>query len=143
MDFYTIVLIVAIILLIAVLTGLSLMLKKVGTTTAFPPTSNTCPDGWSSATDSSGNITCTSGTTNKPSRYDVDSTYSKNSPGYINWYYSTTGNFNGGVTASSTDTTTGSLTINKGIVKNICDQQRWANANKIIWDGVTNSNAKC
>jgi len=142
MDFYTIVLIIAIILLILALTALSLMLTKVGTTTTFPPISNTCPDGWTSSTDSNGNITCTSGTTNKPSTYDVSGAYSKNSPGYINYYYSSDPKFIGGVT-STKETTVGSISINKGIVKNVCDQKTWSDANKIIWDGVTNSNASC
>jgi ABC-type antimicrobial peptide transport system permease subunit len=140
MNFYTIVLIIAIVLLILSLTALSLMLTKVGTTTAFPPISNTCPDGWTSGKDSSGNITCTSDKTNKPSRYDVNSAYSKNSPGYINYYYSSDPKFLGGVTSIPGATT---ISINKGIVKNVCDQKTWSDANKIIWDGVTNSNASC
>jgi len=144
MNFYTIVLIIAIVLLILALTGLSLMLTKVGTTTAFPPIVNTCPDGWTSGKDSSGNITCTSGESKNRSSvlYDVNSGYSKNSPGYINYYYSSDAKFIGGVT-SAKETTIGSISINKGIVKNVCDQKTWADANKIIWDGVTNSNAKC
>ena len=140
MDFYTIVLIIAIILLILALTGLSLMLTQVGSTKAFPPIINTCPDGWTASTDGSGNPICTSGTTNKPPIYDVSGAYSKNSPGYINYYYSTDPKFVGGVTSTQEAT---SLTINKGIVKNVCDQKTWADANKIIWDGVTNSNANC
>jgi hypothetical protein len=142
MDFYTIVLIIAVVLLILALTGLSLMLTQVGTTTSFPPISNTCPDGWTAGSpDGSGNITCTSSasTTNKPSTYDVNGAYSKNSPGYINYYYSSE-KFLGGVTSTNGAQ---SISINKGIVKNVCDQKTWSDANKIIWDGVTNSNAKC
>lgn len=144
MNFYTIVLIIAIVLLILALTGLSLMLTKVGTTTSFPPISNTCPDGWTSGTDGSGNITCTSAGSNVPDRYDVNDSYSKNSPGYINSYYSSGPKFSGGVSSENvTSLTTKKISINKGIVKNVCDQKTWADANKIIWDGVTNSNANC
>lgn len=155
MDFYTIVLIIAVVLLILALTGLSLMLTQVGTTTSFPPISNTCPDGWTAGSpDVSGNITCTSNGKNVPTanyssgttttKYPVGNKDSgKNSTGYINYFYSSE-KFLGGVTATQTAADqVPSLMINKGIVKNVCDQKTWADANKIIWDGVTNSNAKC
>ena len=156
MNFYTIVLIIAICLLILVLTGLGLMLTKVGTTKTFPPIVNTCPDGWTSDTtnkdkcNSDGkNIPVTEITYKNSKNVEVttpypvgDNTWSKNSTGYINYYYSN-GNFAGGVTGESRAGADLSLFINKGIVKDVCDQKTWADANGIIWDGVTNSNAKC
>ena len=143
MDFYTIVLIVAIILLIATLTGLSLMLTKVGTTTSFPTYSNTCPDGW---TDSSG--VCTSRGANVPKTYPIGtSSWSSNSTGYINYFY-TSGNYPSSTITASTSgspnyTLNGNITLDTSKLKLVCDQQTWAKANKITWDGVTNNNVKC
>ena len=143
MDFYTIVLIIAIVLLIAVLTGLGLMLTKVGTTADFPPTVSDCPDGWTN-----NNGICTpNGSNNIPTKiyssfgsgtstYPIGtSTSSPNSVAYINWFYSQNRGVNG---SASTD-----LMIDTNKLKNVCDRKIWANANGIIWNGVTNSNAKC
>jgi hypothetical protein len=141
MTFYSIVLIIAIILLIVILTCLGLLMKK-GTTNDFPSYANSCPDNWSS--DGSGN--CTSNMKNIPKEYIIDKTYSSNSPGYINFYYND-GTFKTGATATQLPNSNmyvpSTLKINTNILKSVCDQKTWSTANNIQWDGVTNSNAKC
>ena len=137
MDFYTIILIISVIILILVLTGLGLMLTKVGSTGNFPPTPSPCPDGWNSQGSS---CTGTSGI-NFPNTYPKNATYSKNSPGYINWYFGSRGISNTG--GETPQVLLSNITLDTNTFKNVCDQKIWANANKITWDGVTNSNAKC
>ena len=115
MDFYTIILIISVIILILVLTGLGLMLTKVGSTGNFPPTPSPCPDGWNSQGSS-----CTGNSgSNFPNTYPNNAGYSKNSPGYINWYFSSRGvSTNGG-----SDTTAPiDITLDTNTFKNVCDR---------------------
>ena len=141
MDFYTIVIIIAIVLLIAVLTGLGLMLTKVGTTAVFPDVVRACPDGWYSndgkcSSNGSTNVRYTSiGAINYPT--DGTRAMSKNSTSYINLYYNTD-DFKDAAYYYN-----GDIIVDPSKMKNICDQKTWANANGIVWDGVTNSNTKC
>jgi len=115
-----IVMTIAVVFLILILSAVGIiMLFTKNNNQIFPPTSSKCPDYWTLGADG---VTCTSSGTN-----------------------------NGSVTAAgpvqSVDgniiklNTSHSSFTEIGMTKT-CGQKRWANLNKIEWDGVSNYN-KC
>jgi hypothetical protein len=119
----------ALLILILALTymGILMMYYKKKTNTSFPPMVATCPDYWNYNPTSN---TCT-----------VPGVGSKNT----GKYYKTTpngfiGNKNYPVTNGSFDPTNPAWSIAGSNA--VCNQKVWANANGIIWDGVTN-NSNC
>lgn len=130
MDFYTIVLIIAVVLLILILTfvGIKMATAKYNnqTNVAFPPVMSTCPDYWK--VDGSYCVIPQNGKTNTGKIYDLlgNSILSSNDTyGYVsgNSYI----NFN--------DTKWGLLGKSS-----ICQQKDWTGKYNIIWDGVSNYN---
>ena len=104
----------AVLLLIVCLIGVGLLMRFQSAKDTFPPTFNDCPDGW---TNSSGTA-CT-----PPSTSTVVYSIPTGS-GIIN-----------------TDTTVSGVTkttsVNFGTATE-CVKRKWANNNKIAWDGISN-----
>lgn len=120
MDYYTIVTIIALVFLIILLTLFGVYYNKMKEL-PFPETQAMCPKNWT--LDNSGNCI------NAPvSGVNSLSTIPTNTPGYL-----PTGNgFN-----PNHDGWTNYL----GAKNAICGKQKWANANQIGWDGVSNYNS--
>lgn len=120
LSFYSIVVVIAIILLIIGLTIVGLTLKKKQNVVLFPEYQNTCPDFW---TLTSANK-CTPPTTaiNTPSPSKVGQ-YSNNA-----------------VTKSSANAIT-SIDVSENSWESICTKSKWAKNVGILWDGVANNNA--
>ena len=126
--YYTIVLIIAIVLLIGSLSVVGVMMTSGSNKKTFPEFQNTCPDFWTHSRDSSNNIVCnppTSGINTVTPNSDTQK-----------------------ITHAGVDigTNTDGKTIITGINLNssnwisICDKANWAKTNIISWDGVTNNN---
>ena len=112
-PFYLIVLAVAIVLLILILTYIGIKLRKSKKSIPFPPVANTCPDYW--IADPSG---CKI-PTNK-----------------INM-----GNYNGIDYVTKCTDGSNCLDLTNAKLSTICQKQKFAYSNNIIWDGVSNYNS--
>lgn len=130
--FYIVVSSIAIIFLILILTVVGLMMKHHNRVDVYPPFQSQCPDYWSVNADG----TCTApkfGSVNAlPSSYTYKS-----------------GNGLGDDPTLKPNVIVNSAS-NPNLPKNfdfsvnsLCDNKRWASRNKIEWDGVSNSIAKC
>jgi hypothetical protein len=122
--FYIIVLSIATIVLILILTYIGIqMTNKQTSSSTFPPTSSTCPDYWSLASDGKSCLVKTTGRNAVGGEYQSSNVKS---------------GYNSGL--SSIDfTDPGWSADGKSAV---CAQKTWADSEKISWDGVTNYN-KC
>jgi len=130
MDFYTIVLIIAVVLLILVLTFLAIKMSTAKyynqTNVAFPPVMSTCPDYWK--VDGSYCIVPDNGKTNTGSIYNNTGNSVLSS---VNTYgYDITRN---GFDAYDTK-------WGMSGKSSVCQQKDWAGKYNIIWDGVSNYN---
>ena len=119
-SFYTIVVIIAVILLIISLTVVGVTLKSNKNVKPFPDYQNTCPDFWT--LDVSGN-SCIPQGINVPYASSVNDA-AKHAGVYKN--------------ANSTEIT--SINISDDNWVGLCDKAAWAKKYNILWDGVTNSN---
>ena len=121
--FHFAVLAIASVIFIVALTTIGLIMQKGSKAGTFPPMASNCPDGWtelSSVADDTITYTCTApDTTTKP----VDVT-------------GVTDITIGAWTAAATKTITYS-----DKTTSICDKQKWADKNSIVWDGVSNYNS--
>jgi hypothetical protein len=141
--FYTIVLLIAVILLILVLTyiGIKISGQKQGSSVDFPPRQNTCPDNWKAKTitDSNNNesVYCEVPTENmknvgtllETSTNDSTKTNAQMSSGFNDTLFS--------------DATNGVIDFNSPTwlaqgSSAECSKQLWANTYDIQWDGITN-----
>lgn len=115
-KFYIIVIVVAVICLILCLVAVGLSLSS-SADTPFPKLQTPCPDGWAIIDGSS----CTVNSLNAGTLSNTSGVYSTTTSG-------------GGVWSST----------NKNWVLNtnatVCDKKKWAVANGVIWDGVSNYN---
>jgi len=137
MGFYSIVVIIAIIILISVLTYIGILIsKKSNNDRDFPPIQNSCPDYWS--VDSKNPNICIipkAGIKNTGDIYDGArvNTLSSNTSGASKTFglnaENTTIDFSNGGWSTTGVTAT-------------CAKKRWANIHGILWDGVANYN-KC
>lgn len=118
MSFYTIVLIIAIIILIIALTSVGLLLGRLNTSKTFPPSASDCPDYWVVKTDGSCTVPITTGI-NKPSNE-----YNSNTPGLSD----------GAVKFTDAGWK------NQGISE-LCAKKKWANKYNVLWSGVSNYNS--
>jgi hypothetical protein len=138
MDFYTIVILIAIVLLIIILTYIGIQLNfKKDSSVQFPPVANTCPDYWVS--DGSYCIVPANGKTNIGTIYDKTN-------GTILLTPNTTYGF------VSANTMVGNTVITNPRIdfsvigwssmgkSSLCQQKDWSNKYNIIWDGVSNYN---
>ena len=123
-QFYLIVIGIATVIFILCLTGVGLMMRKQNQKTVFPPTANSCPDGW--IVDGSYCTIPSSGS--NMGNPVMTNTNLKNA---INKYSTVTGD-----TMSSDPTK-----WNKSGKTGVCAQSMWANQYGISWDGVSNYNS--
>ena len=130
-SFYTIVLVVAVVFLIAILTVMGVMMQSQNKSVVYPPTVSKCPDYW---TESAEGTTCTMSTRNLGDYYTaaVGTTAAVTAP------LSTTA-----APYATTDTTFDSSnnqwTTSSGKTA-ICAKRDWAMRHNIVWDGVSNYN---
>ena len=127
MSFYTIVVLIASIILILCLIVMGLLMQKSKSKFVFPPTSNPCPDNWKVK----GNLCLIpSGNVGKITSSNIN-TFMTDTPGIEN------------IGGNSLD---GQTTIdfgNSGWTSNgisVCKKQKWANMYDITWDGISNNN---
>ena len=125
-NFYYIVLIIAVLVLIGILTYIGIIMSYGESTVAYPPHANTCPDYWE----------VTEGEEGKCKIPDVDE---KNTGTmYPNGVLDTT--------FEAPGYTTGAGSVDfahedwKAVGSEICAKKDWANKFGIIWDGISNYN---
>lgn len=116
--YYTAVLIIATILLVIALTMVGITIVARGSKTAFPEFQNSCPDFWTL----SGTV-CSPSAINTANLIQTDITKAEHK----------------GVVIA--DNKIKSVDISSANWQSICDKTQWANANKILWDGVSNYNS--
>jgi hypothetical protein len=140
-KFYSIVVIVAFVVLVIALIGLGVMLQKQDSKTVFPPVQNQCPDGWTpdktdDATLGQGNHdVCTMSTTEQKNVGTFN-------PGVVTAFdkkYLVQKNGND-ITATTLDTINNKYVVRFNSAALPCDKKKWANAHGIIWDGISNYN---
>jgi hypothetical protein len=108
-SFYLIVVAIAVFILILCLTGVGILMGYQNANLTFPPSANTCPDGWTSV-----GTTCTA-----PDKPDDDSQYSIV-----------------GVSAAQGFKAPNQIDMSKWTDK--CEKKKWANMYNINWDGISN-----
>lgn len=120
MSFYSMVLIIAFVILLISLIFVGILLQNQDANKEFPAQANYCPDGW--GVDSSGNCAPATGNLPKPST-------------------------DGGSVTSTDYTTGGIFTAVAGSGKykpvegvSLCDKREWAISKGVSWDGVSNFN---
>jgi hypothetical protein len=114
MSFYSIVLIVAFIILLLTLVAVGIMLQNQDKNKAFPTQMSPCPDGW--GVSDTGACVQPVGSNTIDLTKDIDK---------ANW-----------ITANDADGNF--IPLDSATV---CDKKAWANENKVIWDGVSNYNS--
>ena len=125
-NFYTLVLTIAIIILILLLAYMGWLMSKQKTVDEFPKLRTSCPDFWKVEQGDSGKVFCIrpSGTNAINKGTGDDATVFKGASGVD-------------VTKNGFDTTdVGWASAGNAV----CGKQKWANANGITWDTVTNAN---
>ena len=127
--YYTIVIVIAIIILVASLSVIGVMMTSGSNKKDFPEFQNTCPDYWTLTTTNNKPI-CSPPTSgiNTPS----PAAFSGNNPS-ISHAGVTTANNNNKSSVTQIDLSTTNWT-------SICDKSSWAKTNGIVWDGVSNNN---
>jgi len=132
-KFYSIVVIVAFVVLVIALIGLGVMLQKQDSKTVFPPVQNQCPDGWTPDTNDVCKISNTAGknlgTFNPGSVTGFDVKYLIKTDGTTSY-----------TTANAVDSDTSDYKVKFNSAALPCDKKKWANAHGIIWDGISNYN---
>ena len=125
-NFYTIVLIVAVVSLILVLTYIGVILKYGETQGVYPPHGTTCPDYWEISSEGHC-IIPKGGEKNVGSLYEgglLTDAVKGNTPGL--------------------DTTSDMINFNHDDWKaggtEICTKREWASKHGVVWDGVSNYN---
>jgi hypothetical protein len=129
--YYTIVIIIAIILLIGSLSVIGVMMTSSSNKKAFPDFQNVCPDYWTmSATNNATICMPPISGINIPN----EAVYSGSKP---------TIDHSGVTWIKKTDKNKGAVTqidLSTSNWMSVCDKKSWANANAIVWDGVSNNN---
>ena len=141
--FYTIVLLIAVILLILILTyvGIKISGEKNGAALDFPPAQNTCPDNWKSRsiTDSNNNqsVYCEVPTENMKNVGTIlDSNASDNTKTNAQMSYGYNDTLFGDATNGVIDFNSPMWLAEGNSAE--CSKQLWANIYDIQWDGITN-----
>lgn len=125
MNFYIIVTTVAVIFLIIILTIMGIFLSNKTSNQIFPPVKNNCPDYWTSVTIDSSNNICKIDNKNKGKIIETNGSYNlDNVPGAANDSIDFKNPDFGSIYSST----------------QLCGLKKWANANEIAWDGVSNYN---
>ena len=123
-SFHFAVLAIASVIFIIVLTTIGVIMQKGSKSGTFPPMASNCPDGW----------------TESSSIVGEDITYTCTAPPATVLPVAVTGVTDitiGAWTAANTDKT---ITYSDKTTS-ICDKQKWADKNSIVWDGVSNYNS--
>tara|TARA_B110000285_G_scaffold26529_1_gene25786 strand:- start:627 stop:1031 length:405 start_codon:yes stop_codon:yes gene_type:complete len=130
-NFYTIVIVIAIILLIGILTYIGMLMNDSSGSEVYPPSSTTCPDYWE--IDSSGKCKI-------PEESKIPGKSAKNR----GTLFSEAGRF------LANSSTTPGLESDTNIDFNddgwnksgnsVCAKKHWANTYGIVWDGISNYN---
>lgn len=123
--YYTIVVIIAIVLLIASLSVIGVMMTSGSNKKVFPDFQNNCPDYWT-LTSQSGSPVC------------IPPTMKVNTPSPDKFAGISPIVAHAGVTLSGN--TISKIDLNQTYWTSICDQGKWASMNGIVWDGVSNNN---
>jgi len=123
-SFYIIVLIIAIVCLIIILTVFGILLKRNNTNTQFPPSYSLCPDYW---TIDGSNCVIPKGTNAVNTGYPTPVTDFTTTNGYVSV------NDNGEINFNDPSWSSNGLSAT-------CNQKKWANANGILWSGISNYN---
>jgi len=132
MNFYSIVLSIAILLLILILTYVGLTMQNTSNSkVVFPPVEAKCPDYW----DYTGNacVIPTVGSVNVGSVYDVNGTILLNTD--------TTYGLTGNTTEGNSYIDFANPAWNSQGLSGVCQKQKWASLYGIQWDGVSNYNS--
>jgi hypothetical protein len=135
MDFYQIVILIAIAALSMIMIWFAYTIRNGNNTSTFPPVSNVCPDTWTQMNNDNSTVTCTATSTNTnmgtaESGGTLPSDSSSDDPTYT-------------YTASPATYVmypNSARWSNSGITP-VCAQKRWTDAYQIQWSGVSNTNA--
>lgn len=125
MSFYSIVLIVAFIILLLTLVAVGIMLQNQDKNKAFPTQMSPCPDGWGVSDTGACVQPVGSNTIDLTDREDKSNDIDK-----TNWI---TANGDDGNPISGNFIPLDSATV--------CDKKAWANKYNVNWDGVSNYNS--
>lgn len=115
-NFNSIVLQVATIILIIILIIIAMFMHYLSENAMYPPVISECPDYWNVVKNSDGKISCENVLKKNPA--SVSSLDSCNKVDSVNF-----------MGASIDDT--------------VCNKYNWARNCNVVWDGITNNNAKC
>ena len=124
-NFYIIVIVIAIILLIGVLTYIGMLMNESSGSEVYPPSSTTCPDYWEIDSDGKCKIP-QSGAKNRGALFSEAGRFLANS--------STTPGLDSDISIDFNNDE-----WNKD-GKGVCAKKHWANTYGIVWDGVSNYN---
>jgi hypothetical protein len=132
-SFQVIVLSIATIVLILVLTFIGLIMSNQNSSSVYPPTASDCPDYWEVRKDGSGcNIPFpVKGSVNLGGIYDKGNNLLLNAS-----------NTNASLKTDSKGVNYINFMDSK-LWSGVCAKKKWANANNVFWDGVTNYNGAC
>ena len=120
-SFYSMVLVIAFILLLLALIAIGIMLQKQGDKVAFPSQKSPCPDGWGIKDDGH----CEAPSTNSHPNYPTIATGSNFTTTMEEDWTNKSGTSDWKPNDSST----------------ICDLRDWTIAHSVQWDGVSNYNS--
>jgi len=127
--YYTIVVIIALIILIGSLSVIGVMLTSGSNKKAFPEFQDTCPDYWTlAATDNTHICYPPKSGVNTPN----DAAYAGDKPTISHAGVTTVKN--------GAKWSVEKLDLKPSNWTSICDKSSWANANGLVWDGVSNTN---
>ena len=124
-NFYTIVIVIAIILLIGILTYIGMLMNDSSGSEIYPPSSTTCPDYWEITAGGKCKIP-QSGGKNRGTLFNEHGSIQANSsttPGLVD---DAVINFNDDGWNKSGNS--------------VCAKKHWANTYGIVWDGISNYN---
>lgn len=125
MSFYSIVLIVAFIILLLTLVAVGIMLQNQDKNKAFPTQMSPCPDGWGVSDTGACVQPVGSNTIDLTDREDKSNDIDK-----TNW-----------ITANDADDKPISGNFIPLDSATVCDKKAWANKYNVNWDGVSNYNS--
>ena len=121
-SFYMIVVLIAVVILVLCLTGIGILMRYQNAGQQYPPSANTCPDGWNNTSGTSctsPGTSCTSPVLPANTHYGVDGT-------------------NGYTFSTQANTTGDTIDFSNAYWNDVCKKKKWANKYGINWDGVSN-----
>lgn len=153
MDFFTIVIILAIVVLIVLLTYIGVSMSKLETSQVFPPNANVCPDYWTevepgkcmfpaAGTRNTGDFT-------NPKSYTSAKTPAVTGQTYLVGSGSPVGQVYGdGSRLGETTQIKEVIDVNESAwntaydgMSSKCAKKKWSTAHGVAWDGISNTNS--